>query len=151
MRRALAFLLGLVAAMVLVEVAVRVAWDEQQWLWELTPRQVSDVEVHRISADERLLYELRPNANEMLDGPFGDRLVSVNGLGFNGDGPDRGAGGFRIVCLGGSNTFGASVSEHETWPARLQEELREERPDIDVFNLGVHGYMTRQKTAVDLS
>ena len=142
MRRALAFLVGLVLALVLVEGAVRLAWDEERWLWELTPRQVSDVEVHQLSEDPALIYELRPGASEVLDGPFGDRQVSVNALGFRGEPPGE---GFRIACLGGSNTFGAAVSDHETWPARLAEEL-----GVEVMNLGVHGYMTRQKVALDL-
>ncbi len=151
MRRALSLLVGLAVAAVLAEGLAVSFWDESGWLWELTPRQVSDVEVHRISEDPRLVYELRPNSAEMLDGPYGDRFVRINSLGFRGDEPAEGEYGFRVACLGGSNTFGASVSDHETWPARLQERLRVDHPDAEVFNLGVEGWMTRQKASVDIA
>lgn len=44
--------------------------------------------------------------------------------------------GVRIVALGDSFTFGEEVSDHETFPARLERLL----PNTEVLNMGVHGY-----------
>lgn len=142
MRRASALLVGFVVALLAGEGAARALWDEAAWRYDLTPRQVSDVELHRLSEDEALLYELRPGVTATLDGPFGDRDISINDHGFRGPAPRESA--FRIVALGGSNTFGAAVSDGETWPAALERELA----DVQVLNLGVCGYMTRQKVAL---
>jgi hypothetical protein len=73
--------------------------------------------------------------------------VSHNSLGFRG--PEvktpKPAGTFRIVCLGGSSTYGhGPSSDLTTWPARLQAHLREARPDrgVEVVNAGCRGYST---------
>ncbi|MCP4809202.1 MAG: hypothetical protein GY913_12695 [Proteobacteria bacterium] len=142
MRRVFALLVGFVAAAFVGEGLVRVAWDEAGWLYLMTPRQVSDIDVHRLSEDGELLYELTPGASATLDGAYGDRRVTVNSLGFRG--PEPREEPFRILAVGGSNTYGASVSDDETWPARLDQAL----PGVEVLNLGVCGYMTRQKVAL---
>lgn len=49
-----------------------------------------------------------------------------------GDGP-------RVVAIGGSATYGSSLSDEETWPQRLEERLG---PPNRVFNLGFLGYTT---------
>ena len=75
------------------------------------------------------------------------RQVSHNALGFRG--PEirqpKPEGTFRIVCLGGSSTYGhGPSSDQTTWPARLQTRLRASRPgrDIEVINAGCRGYST---------
>ena len=138
MKRALALLVGFVGAAVAGEGAARVAWDEAAWMYELTPRQVADVEVHRLSQDAGLLYELAPGASLERDG----RAVTISPEGLRGGGP-RGEP-LRVLALGGSNTYGPMVSDEETWPAALDREL----PGVEVLNAGTCGYMTRQKVAL---
>jgi len=54
-------------------------------------------------------------------------------------------GTYRVVCLGGSSTYGhAPTSDASTWPARLQAHLQAKRPglSIEVINAGCRGYST---------
>jgi lysophospholipase L1-like esterase len=59
------------------------------------------------------------------------------------------AGRFRIVCIGGSTTYGDSVGDEETYPVQLEAELRRARPklDIEVVNAGVPSYTTAESLA----
>ena len=52
----------------------------------------------------------------------------------------------RIACLGDSWTFGMPVGQDHTYPSRLAEWLRQERPDTayDVENFGVLGFSSYQ-------
>jgi lysophospholipase L1-like esterase len=70
-----------------------------------------------------------------------------NTLGFRG--PEttwaKPEGRLRVLCVGGSSTYGYTVSSNETtYPARLQHYLGLLRPeaDIEVINSGVPGYTT---------
>lgn len=61
-------------------------------------------------------------------------------------------GALRIVCLGGSTTYGVSVDDNaDTYPARLEALLRERAAlgaAIEVFNMGVGGYTSREVLGV---
>ena len=100
--------------------------------------------------DDRYLYddhpfravELKPGARYVygVGGYTGDVEYRINEHGCRGpalDPPD--ADRPRILCLGGSVTFGLDLAEDETWPAQLQRLL----PDSSVMNCGVSGYMSR--------
>lgn len=50
-------------------------------------------------------------------------------------------GAVRVATLGGSTTFGAGLSDTETWPARLQALLG---PGYAVTNYGLLGYSTAE-------
>jgi hypothetical protein len=72
--------------------------------------------------------------------------ISINSLGFRGDDitPAKPPRTVRIACVGASTTFSADVSnDNATWPARLQETLQREYPDvtIQVINAGVPGFV----------
>ena len=56
----------------------------------------------------------------------------------------------RVVCLGDSWTFGASVGQDRTYPRRLEARLRRAFPGVafEVLNLGVVGYSSFQGLAV---
>lgn len=78
-----------------------------------------------------------------------DTAGHINALGLRG--PDRpvgkAPGSVRILCVGGSTTFGAGiVGDEKTWPARLESRLAELRPGlpIEVWNAGVPGYTTAE-------
>ncbi len=62
------------------------------------------------------------------------------------------AGTFRIVALGGSTTYGTSVTAAESYPAQLQQVLRDDYgyANVEVVNAGVAGYTTFQ-TFVNLA
>lgn len=103
--------------------------------------------VHRPSADPALLYELVPG----YSGEFDGRRVGVNALGFRG--PERAArkpaGVFRVVCLGSSNTYGATVGDADAYPA-LTEALLNARGGAkryEVWNAGVSAYTVAQSAA----
>jgi hypothetical protein len=73
--------------------------------------------------------------------------VSHNSLGLRGPEVDirKPAGTYRIVCLGGSSTYGhGPSSDAHTWPARLQHHLTLGRPaqTFEVVNAGCRGYST---------
>jgi len=73
-------------------------------------------------------------------------LVEHNSLGFNSAEVTwkKPAGTYRIVCLGGSSTYGFGPSSTWTnWPVKLGEELAaKSTKSIEVVNLGCQGYST---------
>jgi len=78
-----------------------------------------------------------------------DTSGHINALGLRG--PERSAskpaGTYRVVCVGGSTTFGAGIlGDENTWPARLEARLSSALPDrrIEVWNAGVPGYTTAE-------
>jgi lysophospholipase L1-like esterase len=79
-----------------------------------------------------------------------------NALGYRGPeiGPgERSAEVLRILCLGGSSTYGVSASsDAASWPARLKAFLNQTFPSqtFEVINAGVPGYSTFEN-AIDLS
>jgi hypothetical protein len=158
MRRLGAALFGLAVALLLGEIAARIAHVEARWLPDLTYYQSVDVAVHRPSEDPRLSYELEPSARAIFASEGTDeawtpklRSVSVNALGARGR--ERTAqkppGTFRVLALGGSNTYGAAVGDGDPWPDALEAALHARgRPEIEVWNLGVSGYVTGQKVAM---
>ncbi len=90
-------------------------------------------------------YALRPGvAFQGLNPASGVHSYHINSLGFRGaEFPQpKPAGEFRVLCLGGSSTFGAfgHVSDEETWPVFLERELRRRRPAVRVINAGTPGY-----------
>ncbi len=114
-------------------------------------------ELYRDSKDSNLLYELIPNSKAQYQRRHPhdvDRSIidfSINRLGFRSNSsaeptaqkPD---GVFRIIALGGSNTFGFAVSDSQTWPAQLERVLNEKLPGrFEVWNAGLNAYNMTQK------
>jgi lysophospholipase L1-like esterase len=97
--------------------------------------------------DPEIRYVMAPSQKGWID----EGLVTINALGFRGaevglrKPPDR----FRVAVIGDSLTLGWGVSDQETYAARLERLLRSRLPDgsIDVLNLGIGGYNTRQEVA----
>lgn len=99
----------------------------------------------RPSADPEIEYELAPGARGRAWGTD----VGVNSLGFRGPETSRSPGGsFRIVVLGDSVAFGASVPEGAEFPARLGRLLPGEPGGYEVLNLAVGGYDTTNEVAL---
>lgn len=98
--------------------------------------------------DPEIRYVLMPNQKAWIE----DGLVTVNSSGFRGSEtalpkPD---GRFRIVILGDSVTIGMGIADDEAYPAQLERLLHARFPgrDLDVINLGVPGYDTRQEVGL---
>ncbi len=144
--RSAAVLFGVLLAVLTLElISVRVS---DRWLTDLGAWQTSDLPVHRVADDVELLYELRPDTDWTR--PDGRRVL-INSLGFRDTERHRPRRPDvpRILCLGGSNTYGADVGQKQTWPAALERRLIEETGrEHEVWNLGVSGYELRQKLHV---
>jgi hypothetical protein len=116
-------------------------------------------QLHRTSSDAQRLFELVPNSSvqglSIVTHPketkYRNRIdVSINALGFRGKNfePVKRAGVFRIVIFGGSNTFGALVSDEDTYPAQMQKIFDEKYPGkVEVWNAGISAYVMSQDVA----
>jgi lysophospholipase L1-like esterase len=101
-------------------------------------RAVKTIEIPRddtpIRPDERLGFVLAP----------GDRDgTHINQLGLRGPevARDKMPGCLRVLMLGGSTTYGNTVSTEEAYPAVAQRILQERAPDrcVEVINAGISG------------
>jgi lysophospholipase L1-like esterase len=148
-RRALRVLLGLslglAGVVALFEVACRLAPLPGLSRAELDPTKEQFKE-SRLVPHPYLAYAGRPNlrVEPTEKAPF---LVAHNSFGLNGPETtyEKPAGVFRVVCLGGSSTYGIGPSSTFTnWPVILQQELnlRGLAKPVEVLNLGLQGYST---------
>src|SRR5688572_23777373 len=104
----------------------------------------------RIQPHPYLAYANRPSFSRDPAGgtpTHRDPRVRHNSLGFRGPETtwEKPPGTFRILCLGGSSTYGIGPSTDETnWPLRLQEHLNAGSPPrkVEVINGGCQGYST---------
>jgi lysophospholipase L1-like esterase len=98
--------------------------------------------------DPEIRYVMAPTQKGWID----DGLITVNALGFRG--PEvltpKPQGRFRVVIVGDSLTMGWGVADDETYSARLARLLHQRFPnrDLDVVNLGIGGYNTRQEVTL---
>jgi lysophospholipase L1-like esterase len=83
-------------------------------------------------ADPQLIYKLNP-VNPDSPQSFRGKAPS----------PDRN-GVVRVVCLGGSTTFGARVKAEQAFPAVTERVLKSDGVAAEVINAGVPGYGSRQ-------
>jgi lysophospholipase L1-like esterase len=89
-------------------------------------------------------YKFPPNYQ--LKGAAGQaaEVASINSLGFRGPEfhPDKPKGTFRIVCLGGSSTFGYHNGDGGTYPVLLEKSLKQTsgNANIEVINAGFPYY-----------
>ena len=101
-----------------------------------------------------LAYALKP---DWATKPGVARQTSHNGWGYRGQGvpPEKPDDVYRIVCLGGSSTYGTTISsDATTWPARLEHWLNDpstkHQKRVEVVNGGAPGWSTFE-SAVNLS
>lgn len=145
-RRKLALLLALECLVLLALADGFIAWSglDMRILGGLLYFQGADVEVHGLSENDALHYELVPGTSAVFGG---GRKVTVNALGFRD--PPRAAakpaGVKRIICLGSSNTYGALVGDGQTYPAQLERLLNgRARGKYEVWDAGVCAYTIPQ-------
>jgi lysophospholipase L1-like esterase len=104
------------------------------------------VEQARVEPHPYLGYANRPGFTRQ---PYGldRRQISHNALGLRG--PEttwaKPPGVYRILCVGGSSTYGdGCTSDATTWPARLQAHLADAVAplEVEVLNAGCQGWST---------
>lgn len=73
----------------------------------------------------------------------------INSLGFRGKEIDleKREGQIRIICLGGSETFGVFEGEGKEWPSQLGGMLGDQFPMVEVVNVSVAGLTLKWKRA----
>jgi len=131
-------LLGLLA----LEIGLRVYW------YPAAPGSVwnseTPAESERWAGHPFLPYAGKPNAAvDLFSGPaYPVEHIRHNSYGFRShEFPARKTPkDFRILCLGGSTTYGYRVeSNDQTWPELLEQKLATRYPDrtVQVFNLGL--------------
>ena len=82
--------------------------------------------------DPDLIYKLNPESPDSPDS-------------FRGGGPASASPrSLRVLCIGGSSTYGHGVHADEAWPAALQQELQKRGIHAEVLNAGVPGYGVHQ-------
>lgn len=130
--RALLIVSGIVFALLVLEIAVRVL--------DVRPRPVSPLRIKafRVSDDPVLVYEYRPSYQ-----PF-----AVNSAGFRDrEHAEAKNGTYRIIILGDSTTAGEIFALDKTYPKQLETLLNvnDTSQPYEVFNMGVSGYHTLQE------
>jgi hypothetical protein len=142
-RKAVLLLFSLLLILALFEIGVRITNLDMIAIKPLLYYQWVDQEVHRVSDNAEKLYELNPKTSHT----YNKRVVSINDFGYRDKERKKikGNGVFRIICLGGSNTYGAAVNDNETYPYYL-EELLNKRSDkkFEVWNAGCSAYVLSQ-------
>ncbi len=109
-----------------------------------------DASRFRFVPDPVLSYRLKPGYE--FHSPDGHGVTRHNAQGFRADAPfpQKTPETLRIICLGGSTTYGVSVVDNaSTYPAVLDRLLNGDLPPdgwdrVEVFNLGVGGYTSRE-------
>lgn len=143
--------LGLAAAGLVAELALRAALGHPFWPPLLPEPYVDNARLYRLSQSRR--YELNPGADDVVGR---ERVrIRVNGAGLRDDRDyaiPKPPGVRRVLVLGDSFTFAGKVALEQTFPKRLERLLDEGASGAryEVLNLAVPGYNTRQQ-AVQLA
>jgi lysophospholipase L1-like esterase len=125
-------------------VGLELAGQVAYYLWKGYPVYESDQ--HLLAGADENLFEHHPFLAGRL---VANRLVAHAGrvvtttsshTRWTGAGEAH-PGGVTIAVVGGSTTFGAGVTDADSWPARLQALLG---PAYSVLNYGVPGYSTAE-------
>jgi len=133
-RFALKLAISLVVTSTVVEVALRA--------WDATHQRSPGLGAVRKYGGEPI-YSPHPYLGYVLN-PAHERN-EVNALGLRGPAIEPGPhpGVVRVLCLGGSTTYGAGLPAEKAYPARLQQHLDAAAPEglrFEVLNGGVPGY-----------
>ncbi len=102
----------------------------------------------QVSANPRLAFEPVPGFRASATDDFEEYLGSGNRLGYRDrdHAEARPQGTLRIVVLGDSIAAGYGIARfEETFPALLEQRLREAGLAVEVLNFGVTGYNTEQE------
>jgi lysophospholipase L1-like esterase len=133
--RAVLVLISLVVALIAAEIALRIAYPLR-----LRPKGDAPLfasRTYRLSADQDLVYEFRPNTRATVNG----LEFEINASGFRDKRyPLNAAKDQRVVCVGDSLTYGWLVPLRATYHKQLEQLLKAGGRDIEVMGMGVVGY-----------
>jgi hypothetical protein len=101
--------------------------------------------VHRVSADPKLLYELRPLGSVAGKDCYGPFYATVDRYGARGpEHPEPKAPGvFRVLVFGSSPIYGYGVDDEETIPYVMEQVLNADAGEatrFEVWNFGTAAY-----------
>ncbi len=133
-------------SLLLIEVVVRALRIDDAALGRALYYQGADLSVH-VATRDFLHYRLRPNSAFVHDDAGARYAVHVGAHGARL--PDHAElktpGALRVLCVGGSTTYGANVDDAQTMPAQLEAALsRRLRRPAEVWNYGTSGYTLAQ-------
>ena len=139
-------LLSTALSMLLLEVALRALRIDDATLGRALYYQGADLSVH-VATKDFLHYRLRPNSVFVHDDEGARYAVHIGAHGARL--PDHAElatpGALRVLCVGGSTTYGANIDDAQTIPAQLETELaRQLRRPVEVWNYGTSGYTLAQ-------
>ncbi len=106
------------------------------------PNVARDI-IYQASQTPGLDYELAPNVHTEAHGA----LVTTNSYGMRDNEPDP-ARPRKIVVLGDSFSFGFYLPQDEVFTQLLEQKLQQVDPTVEVLNLSVSGYATKDEVAV---
>lgn len=135
------YALGLSSALNLDEYEMHDPQHAHNWVLR---RGFSETLEHAIEAakksgrvlKEQYLIERAPQFNIQNN----DVVYRINPDGFRGPDIDKAHSTLRILTIGDSCTFGTPLPEKNSYPRRLERELRRMGFDVEVVNGGVEGY-----------
>ena len=130
------------------ELAVRITKLDYLLMQPLLYYQDSDLSVQEVSPNPERLYQLKPGATTST--MQYSHSASINGLGFRGTehAATKPPGVTRIICFGGSTTYGAFVDDNGTFPYYLEKILnRHYRGKFEVWNAGICAYVLSAEVA----
>ncbi len=164
-RKIVLTLVGFIVSLATLEIVIRATDLDVKEFWPTAYFVEGDfsykggVELYRPSENAERVYELIPqskaictqNCRHKDEVITGDIELSVNEFGFRGRRHSlvKAENVYRILVLGGSNTFGVSVSDDGTYPALLEKKLNEMKlkKKVEVWNAGLSAYVMSQKVA----
>jgi hypothetical protein len=141
-------LFGIAVGFLFAEAVVRIGGFDWRYIRKIAFYQDVDLPSHEAVADPNIRFRFKPGT--AVD--YGRYKVTINSLGFRS--PERPAakpaGVYRILCVGGSNVYGANLNDDETWPAQLEKKLNALPGGgcYEVWNLGVSAQGGRQHAAL---
>ena len=138
-------------ALLVCEGIVRIFSLDWRFIQKALPYMTHELEVHELDPDPSVITRLKPNSTGTYQQMYGEFTVKINALGHRD--PARSItkpkGVFRILCVGGSNVYGAGINNEQTWPAQLEDYLNKSSTTrYEVWNLGVSGYNSLQMSAI---
>jgi len=138
--------------LVFIEIGLRFFWTAKQCFgsdscdfsrlssFQVRPNGFEDQNVGITQYHEILGYILTPGFNSLITAPgWKNKSVTINQDGFRENDNFISSGAYSILAVGDSFTFGAQVSNNETWPSCLERET-----GVSVANAGVFGYGAAQ-------
>ncbi len=141
---------SLVVSLALAEVVVRWLRVDDLLLTDTMMLLRLEPEVHQKSADWFLHYELKPDSKGSFTEPGGPSYrvhVDPFGARYPTHPAEKAPGTFRVLCVGGSTTYGAAVNDEDTLPAAMERRLSADAPPgvrFEAWNFGLHAYVLSQ-------